>query len=408
VAIKRSTAGARRLAGFSSTVAISAAVSLAVIPLIISTVGASQWAAIAVGQSIGSIGRTIIALGWGYSGPTMIAGSTDAKRVTIVQDSLVARILLAVPIGAASCAIAALLEPKTPAVAGLAALAVAIGGLGLDWYFVGRENPRLLLLCDLMPRTLGTVIGGVVLWTSHSLLLFVCVQVVGAVASVVVSAITILHGKQPTYSVKRAIRETWLHMYASVTVLVVSCYLSSPTIVVAAFAPQDVAKYALADRIGRAALMGVTPLNQWLQGWVPRREATADLNNRIRVARKASAYMSAVLAVLVCALGPVGVAVLSHGSVILFYPTLVAVAVTVGMSIQSRTLGMAGLLPLGARRPVLISALLGAAVGVPLLLVLTPIAGAFGAASAVACSEVVVTAYQRRAIGRAMRARRTN
>jgi O-antigen/teichoic acid export membrane protein len=79
--------------------------------------------------------------------------------------------------------------------------------------------------------------------------------------------------------------------------------------------------------------------------------------------------------------------------------------VSVAMSIVSRNIGMACLLALNRDRDVAISAALGAAVGLPLLLLLVPIASAPGAAFAVAVSESVVTVVQAVFLWRALQNR---
>jgi O-antigen/teichoic acid export membrane protein len=345
----------------------------------------------------------ILAMGWGFNGPTLIAQASESSRRAIIRNSLVTRGAIAPVVVAVSCAVSATVAPTNATVAALATLPIAIGGLSLTWVFIGRRDPSSLFLLDTAPRAVFALIGVGVLIISENLVLFLLLQTLGATAAIVASTIGCA-GRRATFRITKVdFAGAWNHsrqqVYASVTVLSASAYLSMPTIVVAWLgSPRALVIYALAERLSRFTLMAITPINQLVQGWVP--ADPTRIMHRIRVALRVALLGSIFLAASIAALGPFAAEILSGGEIEV--PTFVAIAlgVSVGASALSRVIGMACLLALHRDKEVAISAILGAAVGVPALLILVPIGGALGAASAVAISECAVALFQAAALYR--------
>ena len=159
---------------------------------------------------------------------------------------------------------------------------------------------------------------------------------------------------------------------------------------------------ALADRLFAFANAGLAPINQTLQGWIPHPELAVRL---VRIRRGTRIVIAVALAaVLSYALlaGPVGL-LLSTGRVSLGWPIVLAYAATLGFTTASQTVGVACLTSLGAIRSVAWSAATGAVIGVALLVPMTALLGATGAATAEAAAEGIVIGVQVLALRRRLR-----
>lgn len=386
-----------RLSGFSVAVLVPAAVGFAVIPILIRVAGSSEWSAIAVGQSAGTIAGIVVALGWGFNGPTIVAMTPADGRVAIAVNSLIARAITAPVVIGLACAVAAVLQRDDVWVSTLSCLGVSILGLGMTWLFIGAQDVRSLLLYDALPRAASSVAGIAALLHTRDALAFVFCQLVGAVVSVVLSARVCTRGMDSVrddWSAREALRQSRKQAFAGITVLTASTYLSMPTLIVAALAPGSVFVYAIADRLTRFTFLAIAPIYQWMQGWVPSDPVSTETLRRIRLVLQSSAILAVVLATLTIVAGPAAARLLGDEAGLLTWTLTVPLGISVAMSAMSRCSGMVCLLALGRDRTVAVSAVLGACCGVPLLLVLVPWAGAVGAAVAVLISETVVTAFQ--------------
>ncbi len=395
------------LGGYSATVLTNAIIGLAVVPAVIYFATPDAWGAVAVGQAAGSIASLLLALGWGFNGPTMVALASPVERQVIVRNSLIARSLLAIPIGVSVAFVAALTSPDQPAVAVLAAMSSSLAGLGMTWFFIGAGDPLRLFLFDTLTRAAGTILGILVLAWTGSVLLFATLQLAGVVVAVSWSArVAVCMGpgiERSLWGFRDALRQSRKQAYAGLTVVTASTYMTLPTLLLATLVPRGVVPYALADRIGRFTLMSFTPVNQWLQSWVPGgAHSTTDLRRRIKLAVQLSIGVGICLGLFVALAGPLAANVLSGGAVDVGWTITAPLGISITMSVISRSVGMACLLTLGEQRAVALSAILGAVVGVPMMLVLIPHAGAAGAATVVATSETLVAIFQGVYLKRAM------
>ncbi|MBY6437549.1 polysaccharide biosynthesis C-terminal domain-containing protein [Rhodococcus kroppenstedtii] len=384
----------RRLGGLSAATLGPAATSLLAVPVLVRAVGQDEWASIAVGQAAGTIAGILVGLGWGFNGPTVVARADPAGRSVIAVDSLTARVTVAPFVIVAACVVAAVLRPDHAAVAVISCLGVALLGLGMTWFFIGAGNVRSLLTLDAVPRMLSTAVGCGAAWLTGSGLAFAVITLVGALVSVVVSGLATASGSAVGVDRSRVLGAVRTQLFASITVITAASYLSLPTLVVAALSPDAVFVYALADRLTRLTFLGIAPLYQWMQAWVPAAADAWAIRERIRRAIWLSAATAVVLGVAIVGLAPVGARILGGSAAVLEWNLTVPLAVSVAMSALSRCFGMVCLLALGDDRTVAVSAVLGAVCGVPLLLGLVPLAGAAGAATAVMLSEIVVTGVQ--------------
>lgn len=383
---------------YTATTVANSAFGLLVVPVCIYITGASEWGSIAVGQSIGTVAAVLVALGWGYNGPSLIGRASETERRMIAINSFIAR-FFAAPFILLSAAISAYyLAPTVPWVAVISAMTVSFVGLGMSWYFIGEGQPKKLFLLDGVPRWAGTLLGLAALYVSHDLYAFLWIQLAGGIVASLISIVHVL-SRGPTvptgtWGFRSAFHGVRSQLYAGITVVTTTTFASSPTLVIAALAPEGVPIYALAERVIRAAIMSVTPFFQWVQGWVPKTSLERPQAQKIKWALRAAYCLAVPLGLAVALLGPSAGNILSAGVVELPLMLTVALGVAVAATTVSRVVGMACLLALGADQSVAISAILGAVVGIPLLFILVADAGSTGAAISFAIAELVVVAYQ--------------
>lgn len=391
---------------YTAAMLANSSIGLLVVPVTIYIAGADEWGAIAVGQSIGSIATIFVALGWGYNGPSLVARASAVERRQIAINSLIARSIAAPVIVAAAAVVAWNLAPTIPLAAVVACVTVSLGGLGMAWYFIGEGQPKKMFLFDGVPRWAGNLLGVAALFVWHDIYAFLWIQMAGGVLSSLIATVAVVSSGPPvppgTWGVRSAFRGVKSQLYAGVTVITATSFASLPTIVIAALAPASVPIYALGERLIRFALMSITPFLQWAQGWVPKSSPERPQTWRIKRATRASYLLAVPMGLMVALLGPFAGQLLSAGVLELPLALTIPLGVAVAMSTISRIVGMACLLALGAERSVAFSAVLGAAIGTPLLFILVASAGSTGAAASLALSEVAVVVYQSIALRKLM------
>lgn len=389
------------LATFSVASFAPSIASFLVIPILVRALGAGEWSAIAIGQSAGTLAGVFVGLGWQFNGPTVSAQAPDSRLRQLVTDSMIQRCIVAVPATLIACVVCVALVPvgsRTSSV--IVCVGTALLGLGLTWLFIGRRMVGSLLFADAVPRTLTTALGGAAAWAGLGANTFAMLTLSGSVISVVASLVVCRR-------FTGVLVITWAglvdsaraQVHSSITAITASTYLSLPTLIVAWLAPASVFDYAIADRVMRMVFLGASPAFQWMQAWVA---AAGDLARpRIRSAlRITSVGVLCALVGLLC-LGQWVAGVLSgrEADAVL----ISGVAIAVGLSLFSRCTGMVCLLALGQDRAVAVSAVVGSVIGVPALLIMTPLWGAVGALGAVVFSELVVLVYQGSSLRAALR-----
>jgi GT2 family glycosyltransferase len=385
---------AGRLSGFAASTIITGVAGVAAVPLAIGGGGAEAWARLAAGQTIGGLFAIVVALGWGITGPAQIAALAPNMRWAVYRHSLTIRLILVLPLLACAIAVTAVVVPGD-GVALVGAAAQCSAGLAAGWFFVGIGRPGFLILAETLPRAAGTIVGatlaaltGQLMWLAGGMLI--------AGLLIPILATLIIRGSVTRGGVALPLR-FWgtarEQLPAVSTVLVSSTYMALPLIVVAAAAPQALVVFALADRLYKLATTALSPFGQVAQGWVP-----AGGPNEIAPRARRAAQAAVVLAVFVAAgftvLAPVLGGWLSGGEVHIPLLLSLLLGVALGASFIAQIVGIAGLIAAGLVRWVFVSALAGGIVGTVVLLLSVPGLQALGAAAAVGAAEVVVAGTQ--------------
>lgn len=387
-----------RFGGLAALPFLSLLVPFLALPVIARVASETEWVALGVGESIGAIAALTIGYAWPLVGPARVAPAAPADARADLTASLTSRIILlavaSVPLGIVAVAIA---PPGTAALALLATAANGILGLSPAWYLIGRSRPLTLAGAESLPRIAGGLAGiGVVLLTREVVWYPVILLAATVIAQTVffVREGTLGHLRRLT-SWRGGAAALRRDGHAAVAVIAGGAYSSATVAVVTAVATVPVAAvFVSADKLLKASLTAIVATTNAVQGWV-----AEDENPEVKLRRAArSITILAALGALgfaACSfLGPLATALLFGANLAIDTPTAVAIGLAFFAIALNTGVGRLLLIPFGLVGWVTISTLIGAAVGVPGMIVGATSAGAAGAAFGFAISEVVVVVVQ--------------
>ena len=369
---------------------------LLAVPVILSTLGPSAWAAVAVGQAVGYFSSQFVGWGWSAVGARAVAAPDPRGPAPYVADSVGPRLWLlgvAVPVG---CAAAYAVAPPGGHVWLCVAQAAALipGGLNGMFYYTGSSRPDLTILYDAVPRAAATVVGLVVLVMTKDMFWYIALQFVCDLVLIYFFVHrAIRFGAHIDLSRTHAWRSLRQQRAAVLITTATNAIGSLPLTIVSAFRLPSIATYALADRIRGYAAGALGPLVGTAQGRLHSPDLTV-LHHRIRLALRAWS-----LAAVVVAVGFVFVAswvgrLLSHNSITIQPAIAIPFAVTLGLVIMTDFIGGAALLALGRVHDVARSWTFAAVLGLPLVAVGAWTYGTTGAAIGVTGIQAIATAWQ--------------
>lgn len=382
----------QRLGGFSASILLSSVIGVFAIPLLVAALGPDGWASIAVMQTTGQLTAVFVAFGWGATGPSIVASTAAGDRVAFYRHSFRIRGILYLTAAPVAAVLLFFLLRGDLVLALLGALAYVLPGLGAGWYFTGIARPMVFFLCEALPSAMGTVAGVVAAMLTGEVLLVPACQFIGSGAAVLISYTVI--------SRERAARETeakhprfWSALreqrHAMTTAVTSAVYVAMPVLLVTVFYPTALPVYSIADRLFRYAAIAFLPIQQFFQGWVPSEADRVDRRARIAL----------IAGIVVGTIGGACIAVLSPlvspwlGIAVPFEVSLPLGIAFIGVAL-SGLVGYACLVVLGHTRFLARSTVIGAAIGIPALIVAAAFQSLPAVASAVALTELVVAGVQ--------------
>ncbi|MDQ0800639.1 hypothetical protein [Arthrobacter sp. SLBN-112] len=387
----------RRFGGFATSLVFSTAVNLLAIPFVISTLGKEVWGELALAQATAAIFGIIVAFGWGTVGAALVASLPAEKRPQMFVDSLVSRGYLLL-FGAPVMFVVMLLISKTdPFVAALASVAYVLPFVGASWFFIGQAKPWRLFLFDVLPQGLGTIAGLVLIQLiPHpivfvlSLLVFNLLAVVSGAAGVLAQAERPLEADLRIGPAMKRLKDQKHGVIAAGTG---SLNSNLPMLVVNQVVNAALPQYALADKLFRFAVAGFGPILQVIQGWIPEAGRTQSLRRIATVAKLAPAA-GLIAGGLLAVLTPWASTIFSGGAIVIGFSLSIPFGAILAGVLIAQIVGLACLIPLGRGAALATSTAVGAALNVPLMLVLGLLMGAPGVAWSVGLAEFVVAGYQ--------------
>ncbi len=386
-----------RLGGFAANGVVTGLATLLSITLILSLHGPGEWSTFAVAQAAGLLLAVLVGFGWAVIGPATIAPLTPADRTreyTVAVWVRVAIFVLLVGMTALlwACGLLTGVESYLPV-----ALAYASSGFSSLWFYVGTGQAWASFFRDALPRAAASVIAPLAALGGPPQLILGAVIFAGN-ATALIASWTFVRSSDtsrkpwlPTrIDVRSSVAKQW---HGLVSGGISSVYMTLPTVVVGAMIPTAAGLFALGDKFVKLTSTAILPLTQVLQGWVPRGSA-AERSARVRRALAVATIAGLAAGLVLAVFSPLAARILSSGQIALDWHLSVPMGVILMSTLVTQVAGTGCLGAYQDYRAIAQSAALGAALGLPVLLIGTRIFGAPGAMWSIVIAEVAVLGYQ--------------
>ncbi|WP_140741186.1 lipopolysaccharide biosynthesis protein [Pedococcus bigeumensis] len=401
----------KRLMSFGALQLFTAAAPILVLPVVVRLIGVEGWVGLSIGYAVGAACAIAVNLAWTMVGPSRVAHVSEPQAAAVFWESLVTRLVMAVPISAVGALASVLLSPPGHRVlAGAMCVSTASSGLASNWYYIGRGEPRGIFSYEALPKLVATLLTIPAVAISHLALIYPALIFASSIWGAAVSAKRIL---APHRDGLRMPSGSWRRMRHNAVVassaVVGAGYtgLAVPISKLSGTALTQVADFAGSLRIRSMAQMAPASSTSALQGWVSESRGEGGPSaHRMRWALAVNGAIGLLTAALVAILAPLldGVLFGTSAQVSLLLAVLTGAACI--PYALSASLSFHILAPLGATGSVAASRVAATVVGVPMLFWLAHRDGATGAAAAVLVSETLVVAMQAVFARRAWVARR--
>ncbi len=394
---------ARRLTANTTAyilIPILAAVSpLLVLPAITANHGASAWASVAIGQSIGTALATVVELGWGLNGPQRVARTSGRSSLRWLTLSLQTKMVALVPASIVAVVAAASLAPSDSLTSSLVACAMTTSALTATWFFLGKGAPWLILATDGLPRLACLGLSAMFLvmgapLVTYPLLGLLLPSAVAPCLALYIAARSAPKSTKLWWRSRAVISALKLQSTALFARAASAVYIALPITLVSIASPASVAAFAAGERLMRMGLAAVAVVPNAMQAWVG---APADRQSKWSRAKRAMAANAALgfIAAMVFGLAaPWAITWVFSGVVALDTISVWLFALAIFIICTSRGTGGIGLVALTRVRAIAISAAAGATVGVPAILVGAAWGGVPGAVAGEIIAELTVLAVQ--------------
>lgn len=374
----------RRIA-FLVPVIAQAALVLVSLPPLINAVGGEMWSRLAVGQAIGGFAGTVVALGWGVTGPAQVASvGSRIEQVQIFTDSIYSKAVVGIPVFAGSVLLSRTLAPGAPFVLlALACLSTAVMGLAPTWFFVGCGDGLSLVLLDTVPRIVPALVAwGFVGFGADPRWGF-GIQAVAVVGATGLCWMVVTRGRDLRRSMPRVLEVIRDQRHGLATQVGYSAFMYSALPMFHVVGGPGLPVFAIADRVQKQLVTAAIPLGNVLVARLPQQVALLEEpGGRARFARARSFDLG--LIGFVCAMGAwmIGkplIRVLSHGQIAVGWLVVVLLGLTLGAGVVSLIAPTMLLGPLGLTHRGGLSAVAALVAGLPVVAMLGHVLGASGA-----------------------------
>ena len=375
---------------------VGAASPLLAIPAIAGSYGAEGWATVAIGQGVGGVGAVFVELAWGLTGPQLIARTTSRERLRVFVLANACKGLIFLSVAPLCFATSYLIDSFEPITCGLAAVSVAATGMSPGWYFLGTGEPGKILICETIPRVLLVLASSVAIMLGGWLTL----NPISALVSALVALTLSLHFiKRPAYAWRRiSFSEVFATIRGQLGGLaargVSAVYISLPIPIVGIVNPGIVPEFSAIDRVLRLMLVVLQAVPNSFQQWIGVRPNDSRLGRQIWLVVALNSIIGLAVGVSFSLAGPWIVSVLFRNTIQASYMACAIGGLIVASVCASRATGGLGLVRLNLISNLMISAVVGACVGVVGLLAISPYLGVVGALVAELFAEVAVLLFQ--------------
>ncbi|WP_168626457.1 polysaccharide biosynthesis protein [Cryobacterium sp. BB307] len=369
----------QRILAFAGLPFLSLVTPFLFLPILARVAGADAWLAIAIGQSVGAFAALFVALGYNTVGPTMVALAAPDARTELLRRSVHARFALFLPAVIVAAVIAAVASPEANRLDGaLMSVAMTLTGLSSSWFMIGLGRAGLIVRYEILPRIVATALAAAALLLLGQVTWYPALLIVATIASIAAYLLRTVGARDVLVARPGEIRSTLRRNRSAMTTEIAGgAYNSLAVTFVSITAPTaQAAAYVSGDKLYRIGQYSVSALGNALQGWVVEDDGR-EFPARVRRAFLLHGCLGLLGLAAFALLGPFLSGLLFGETVAIDTATALGFGVaTLGIAIGT-VLGRVTLVALGARREFMTSVLIGAAAGVPAILLL---AGAFGAA----------------------------
>jgi O-antigen/teichoic acid export membrane protein len=382
----------RRIAAFVIAPLLSLIAPLVVLPVIADSTDASGWASLAVGQSVGAVAGILVAFGWPLVGPVEVARSERAAVGVVLFESLLSRGVLLAGTAIPAAAIAALAAPTgRVTLTVITALATMTFGLTFNWVAIGLGRARSIIAFDAVPRVAFALLTAVIVVRGGSLFWYPALTAAASIAGLLLFCIFVVRPNRPDRPLGTALRaRLGGQAPAAATALAGGAYSAGALFLVGiSTSVHETALMSSADRLYQLGLLAIVALGNALQAWVVPPDH-ALVRGRRRRALHLHTMCGVVGLVGFAAVAPTASRVLFGADLTPGYDVALAYGLALAFLAPATSLAQHVLVPDGRVREIMQTTLLGAAVGVPALLILSRQFGAAGGAAGLALSELVV------------------
>ncbi|WP_193598481.1 hypothetical protein [Microbacterium sp. YJN-G] len=366
------------------------------IPLLIDSIGATEWARLFVLQMIGQFASIIVGFGWGATGPSLVASLPEQKRRQFLLDSVVARVPLLIGVVPVAAGIGVVLGAD-PLAALTAAFAYAVPGIGAAWFFIGTNRPLALLAFDALPAVLGQVVALIAVVFAPTLQSYLWAIVIATSVGVcggLAFALSRADGARLRRTRRAELSATMRTQFAGLaTVLFGNLSTMGPVIIVDIVMKPVLPVFAAVDKLYRYGILVLAPILQAVQGWVPeagRSQVRARARITLLVGLGIGVIGGGLFAVLAT---PVSIP-LTVGKAVIPWEIGVIAGVGFGAECVGQIVGLAGLVALRKERELARSSVAAAVIGLLVMIPAALIVGLTGVIAVIALSAIAVAVYR--------------
>jgi len=372
---------------------------LITVPYLARVLGVAGWGVVAFAQAFGAYLTLVVEYGFSLSGTREVARhvGNEEKLAEIMAGVQGARVLIMV--GAIVVAFAARwvvpIFRAQPDLLWAATFSALVQALSMMWYFQGVERMKLVASLDFMAKALATVGIFIIVRVPTDDWKVLMLQGLGASISLVAGfavAYREVPFRMPTWST------TWeaLHMGWSMFLFrtSVSLYTVGNAFILGLFVPpQFVGFYAGAEKISRAVLSLLNPVNRTLFPRLSRliRESRARAVRLARISLIVTGLGGAAMGIMILIFAPLLVRIILGHAYAPAVPVLRVLALLPPLIALSGILGIQWMVPLGLDKAFNSIIVIAGVVNMGLAVVLAPSMKAEGMAWAVVSAEAFVT-----------------
>lgn len=394
----RGSRGGRGLLAYALIPVLSAVSPLIALPAITDRYGAAAWAGVAVGQSMGAAAATVVELGWGLNGPQRVARMSATAANGALALATRTKLLVLVPAAALAALVAFVVAPSFPIEAAVVAIGATAAALSAAWWFLGRARPLTLVLTDAVPRMIAMGLAGVLVFVGAPLMTYAAVGLIAP--SVLAPSLALVIARRessaaaPRYGLVRLAKTIRFQSHALTARVASAGYIALPITLVSIAAPGSVAVFAAGERLMRMGLAAMSIIPNAMQGWVGRPAAKRERWVRAKRAVAMNVVIGVVAGLVFGLLAPAASHLVFSGTATVSPALALTFALVILVVTVSRATGGLALVALRRIGAYATSAVAGAVVGIPTILLLSAWVGAPGGALGELAAELTVLITQ--------------